>query len=101
MSLSENGYGYRSAYYGPRYYGGGYGYRPYYNNSYYGNGCWDGCGGYGNGYYGGNGYYTTDTVMATSPLATTAATAMVTVGGYGCRTAFIPYGWTWYRATSC
>ena len=21
--------------------------------------------------------------------------------GYGCNTAYIPYGWTWYRSTSC
>ena len=22
-------------------------------------------------------------------------------GGYGCRVTYIPYGWSWYRATSC
>ena len=22
-------------------------------------------------------------------------------GGYGCNSAYVPYGWSWYRATSC
>ncbi len=108
---------YRSAYYGGgcgysgcgyrRYYGGcgsygcGYGYRRYYGGCGYGYGYGYGCGypvaryggawmqtgpayaSWGGGYYGGGwggGYYG---------------------GGWGCRTTYIPYGWTWYRASSC
>ena len=97
---------YRASYYGNGYYGNGYygnGYGPYHHH-HYGCGYGYGCGGYyptvryggawtqtaygyangygyGNGYYG-NGYYG---------------------NGYygGCHTAYIPYGWTWYRASSC
>jgi hypothetical protein len=69
------GYGYRSSGYGydyPRY---GYGYRPYYAPTVrYGGGWLQTAGALGYGGYG---------------------------SGYGCGSAYIPYGWTWYRSTSC
>ena len=101
------GYGVRTAYYGGRgyygrraYYGGrgDYGYRgtydrgyrtayydrPAYRSAYYDSG-YSSAGYADDGYYDGgayrSGYYG---------------------GGYGgCHTAYIPYGWTWYRASSC
>jgi hypothetical protein len=83
---SNRGYyggGYRTAHYsrpvyGPDYrqdagyYNPGY-YNTYADDGYYGG--YDGGYGYGGGY--GGGY------------------------GYGCNTVYIPYGWRWYRASSC
>jgi len=66
------GYGYRG--YGYRGYGyGGYGYGGYGYRPCYGGGCTQTVAGYGLGGY----------------------------GGYGCTTAYIPYGWSWYRGTTC
>jgi len=99
----------------PRHYGGGYrtgyyggGYRTGYYDSGYSDGGYtdvgyDGGGyvdpgysdaGYGDGYPGG---YTTANYVGGYGYG---------YGGYGgygggCRTAYIPYGWTWYRASSC
>jgi hypothetical protein len=86
----SSGYGYGGGY-GYGY--GGYGYRGYgygYARPCVGGGCSQtlagyGLGGYGSG-YGGYGYNRYSSGY----------------GGYGgCTTAYIPYGWTWYRGTTC
>lgn len=89
------GGGYRYSNYGGCGYSGcgGYGYRHYGGCGGYGYGC-----GYGTVRYGG-------AWMQTGPRY--ASWGGGWGGGYGggwgggCRTAYIPYGWTWYRASSC
>ncbi len=96
-----NGYGYRGNGYGYRDYGyRDYGYRDYgYRGGY-------GYRGYGyRGYGGGHGYgygyrpYYAPTVYSGGALLQTAGA--LGYGGYGCNSAYVPYGWSWYRATSC
>lgn len=107
------GYGHRYGYgYGHRY-GYGYGYSRYRDEGYYGRpyrtyyrsygygyglgrgygygGC--GCGGYGN--------YGPRYVGGWSQTAYGYGYGGWGGWGGGCHTAYIPYGWTWYRATSC
>ena len=81
------GYSYGVRYAGPGYYDGGYSDVGYGDVGYDDAGYTDVgySGGYDVGYGGGYGYGGYD-------------------GGYGyggCHTAYIPYGWTWYRASSC
>ena len=80
-------YGYGVRYAGSGYYGGGYSDVGYRDADYGDAGYTDigYSGGYDAGYVGGYGYGGYD-------------------GGYaygGCHTAYIPYGWTWYRASNC
>jgi len=81
VGLGNPGDGYAdTGYYGGDYNGDGYVDAGYYGGGYYGGG-YTSAGYYGGYGYGGYGY-----------------------GGYGyggCHTAYIPYGWTWYRASSC
>jgi hypothetical protein len=87
------GYGYRGHRYG---YGGGYGYSRYRYGHGYGNGYGHG---YGHGYgYGYRPYYAPTIYSGGALLQTAGALGF---GGYGCSTAYIPYGWTWQRASSC
>ena len=83
------GYGIRSGYYGGR----GY----YDRRAYYG----------GRGYYRGydSGYRTTyydRPAYRSGYVDSDYYDSGYTSGGYhGCHTAYIPYGWRWYRASSC
>jgi hypothetical protein len=83
------GYGVRTGYYGRRAYYGDYGYRRYddgYRTAYYDRPAYRS--GYYDSRYADDGYYD-DSYSYRS-------------GGYGgCHTAYIPYGWRWYRASSC
>ena len=105
----RSGYGYRGGYsggYGYRtgYYGGGYGapavavgYSDYNDDGYpdggYYGGDYNGDGYADVGYYGGGGY---------GGYGYGGGWGGGWGGGYGgCRVAYIPYGWTWYRATNC
>lgn len=93
---SSCGYGY-----------GGCGYRRYYSSCGYGYGCggyrYSGCGyGYGCGGYG---YGEVRLGGGWSQTLPALASGYGYGGGYGwgggCRVAYIPYGWSWYRAASC
>jgi hypothetical protein len=92
-----HGHGYGSSYSYDGYYDRPY--RPYYRSYGYG------YGGYGYGYR-----YPTVRVgggwSQTGPAFASHWRAGGWSGGYGggwggCKTAYIPYGWTWYRGTSC
>ena len=107
-SYSYNGgYGYDRPYYRPYRsyygYGGGSGYygydRPYYRS--YGYGYGGGYRGYYSGY--GGGYYGyRPTAYYGGGWSQTAAALGYGYGyGGGCHTAYIPYGWTWYKSHSC
>jgi hypothetical protein len=76
--------GYRTAYYDqPSYRVAEYSDAGYDEPRYYG-------GGYGGRTYGGDGYY-----------GGTYGGGWGGGGWGGCKTAYLPYGWTWYRASSC
>jgi hypothetical protein len=129
-SYYDDGYGYRSGYGGYRYGGYGYrGYGGYGYGGGVAAGCGAygcgvagcgayGCGaayrgygggygygyrgyGYGYGYGGGYGYGRPCVGGGCSQTVAGYGLAGYGYGGYGCRTAYIPYGWTWTRGTTC
>ena len=87
--------GYRAGYYSRPY---GYGVR-YSNADYYRD----------SGTYGDGGYYGDSSTYGGDDYYGDGYTTNYGYGGYGyggygyggCHTAYIPYGWTWYRASSC
>lgn len=115
-SYYDDGPRYHTTYYvrGPEYQVGGY-YGDGYYDGYRRHRHYSGCGYYDCGYrgYGYRGYgyrygygYDYPTVRYGGAWSQTGpAYAWNGYGGgyygYGCRTAYIPYGWTWYRSSSC
>jgi hypothetical protein len=112
-SYYDDGYGYGGGYgYGSSYSYDGYYDRPYYRSyrsyGYYGRPYRYGYYGYpryGYGYgYGGGGYGSSSPPYGYGAYSQTGP-RYASWGGYGgwggCKTAYVPYGWSWYRGSSC